>query len=56
MYPPGQYMQMLSELKDMVRYHHYDQESLLDMSPVEYQATRLMIANDIKRELEAKNG
>lgn len=48
-------MKIISELKDLVRYHHYDHDSLLSMTPVEYLATRLLIAQDIKRELEARD-
>lgn len=52
MYPEGQYTRILIEMKDMVRYHKYHMNEMLDMLPLEYQATRLMIAADIKREME----
>ena len=57
MYPEGQYARILTEMKDMVRYHSYHMDEMLNMLPLEYQATRLMIAADIKQEMEenAKN-
>lgn len=41
-------MSMLTELKDLVRLHNFSWGDVMEMTPIEYQAVRLMITEDIK--------
>lgn len=52
MYPKGYYVSMMNDIKDMVRHHSYKQDDILNMTPFDYIITKMMIANDIERELE----
>lgn len=55
MYPKGYYMNVMSDMKDMVKYHNYQMSELLELTPFDYQAIKLMIAADISKEIERRN-
>lgn len=42
----------MNDLKDMVRYHKYQMSELLEMTPIDYQLIKLMIIEDIKKEMD----
>lgn len=43
---------MMSDLKDMVRYHNYQMSEILNMTPFDYQLLKMMIVNDINKEMD----
>lgn len=55
MYPKGYYMNFMADLKDMVKYHRYQMSELLDLTPFDYQVIKLMIADDLSKEIESRN-
>ena len=42
----------MNDLKDMVRYHKFQLSELLEMTPIDYQLIKLMIIEDIKKEMD----
>lgn len=48
-------MNMMSDLKDMTRHHNYQMGELLELTPFDYQVIKLMIIQDINKEME-QNG
>ena len=49
-------MNMMSDLKDMVRYHNYQMGELLELVPFEYQTIKLLIIQDLQKALLSING
>lgn len=49
-------MNMMSDLKDMVRYHDYQMTELLQLTPFDYKVIRMMLIEDIQREMDNNNG
>lgn len=47
---------MMSDLKDMVRYHDYQMTELLQLTPFDYKVIRMMLIEDIQREMDNNNG
>lgn len=45
-------MSMITDLKDMVRFHEYDWGDLMTMAPFEYQTIKLLIIQDLQKEIE----
>ena len=45
-------MNMMSDLKDMVRYHNYQMGELLELVPFEYQTIKLLIIQDLQKEVD----
>lgn len=48
-------MNMMSDLKDMVRYHDYQMTELLQLTPFDYKVIRMMLIEDIQREMDNNN-
>lgn len=48
-------MNVMSDMKDMVKYHNYQMSELLELTPFDYQVIKLMIAADISKEIERRN-
>ena len=48
-------MNLMADLKDMVKYHRYQMSELLDLTPFDYQVIKLMIADDLSKEIESRN-
>lgn len=48
-------MNVMSDMKDMVKYHNYQMSELLELTPFDYQVIKLMIAADISKEIEKRN-
>lgn len=46
---------MMSDLKDMVRYHDYQMTELLQLTPFDYKVIRMMLIEDIQREMDNNN-
>ena len=44
-------MNMMSDLKDMVRHHSYQMGELLELTPFDYQVIKLMLIQDINKEM-----
>ena len=51
-YPKGYYMNMMSDLKDMTRHHNYQMGELLELTPFDYQVIKIMIIQDINKEMD----
>lgn len=47
---------MMSDLKDMVRHHHYQMSELLSLTPFDYQVLKLMIIKDLQNEMDKNPG
>jgi hypothetical protein len=45
----------MNDLKDMVRYHKFQLSELLEMTPIDYQLLKLMIIDDMQKELDRHN-
>lgn len=45
-------MNMMSDLKDMVRHHNYQMSELLNLTPFDFNLIKLMIAKDLQEEME----
>lgn len=45
-------MNMMSDLKDMVRHHNYQMSELLNLTPFDFNLIKLMIAKDLQEEIE----
>jgi hypothetical protein len=45
----------MNDLKDMVRYHNFQLSELLEMTPIDYQLLKLMIIDDMQKELDRHN-
>lgn len=46
-------MNMMSDIKDMVRHHHYQMSEILSLTPFDYNLLKLMIAQDLQDEISA---
>ena len=54
-YPKNGYINFMNDLKDMVRYHKFQLSELLEMTPIDYQLLKLMIIDDMQKELDKHN-
>ena len=54
-YPKNGYINFMNDLKDMVRYHKFQLSELLEMTPIDYQLMKLMIIDDMQKELDRNN-
>lgn len=45
-------MRMVSDMKDMVKYHGYQISEINNMTPFDYQAIKLLLAQDMQKEME----
>lgn len=46
----------MNDLKDMVRHHKFQLSELLEMTPIDYQLLKMMIIQDIQKEMDRHNG
>lgn len=46
-------MNMMMDIKDMVRHHNYQHSELLNLTPFDYNLIKLMIAQDLQEEIAA---
>lgn len=45
---------MMSDLKDMVKYHSYNMSEILNLTPFDYKVLKLMIIEDMQKEIDAE--
>jgi hypothetical protein len=46
---------MIRDFKDMVRFHNYQMNELMELTPFDYQVLKMMIVEEMNKEIE-ENG
>lgn len=53
-YPKGYYGQLLSDLKDIIKYHGYQMSDIMGLVPFEYQVLKMLLVRDMQEAIESR--